>query len=225
MFRLNDQYFAGRQGVVVFLSRETENHPNTSLTQPKIAGCLGGSLILTGSGLRAVEDLTPGDLVLTRDQGFQPIKWVASAEVSPACAKEHKKSGAVCLSGQAIGSGQPAQDLFLAPDHRVLVLLEGSETDRAVFIRAKDLPHAVLSKREPQVHGALAYWHIGFEDHQVIFANGCPIESFQFCPETLASMQNHQRFELEALYAAETTSRSPLTYPELGMQAHHFAAE
>lgn len=35
-----------------------------------------GTMIACPEGLRAVEDLKPGDLVITRDHGPQPIRWI-----------------------------------------------------------------------------------------------------------------------------------------------------
>ncbi|PHP29377.1 hypothetical protein CJ301_02615 [Limimaricola cinnabarinus] len=49
-------------------SRKTSAHAETGRT-----GLLAGTRIATPSGARAVETLRPGDLVLTRDHGLQPV--------------------------------------------------------------------------------------------------------------------------------------------------------
>lgn len=48
--------------------RKTSAHAETGRT-----GLLAGTRIATPSGARAVETLRPGDLVLTRDHGLQPV--------------------------------------------------------------------------------------------------------------------------------------------------------
>ena len=41
-----------------------------------------GLRVTTRDGIRAIEDLAPGDLILTRANGFQPLIWIGQREVS-----------------------------------------------------------------------------------------------------------------------------------------------
>ena len=43
-----------------------------------------GALIQVGQGQRIIDDLRPGDLVQTRDNGLQPIRWIGRRHISGA---------------------------------------------------------------------------------------------------------------------------------------------
>uniref|UniRef100_UPI00178CEACB Hint domain-containing protein n=1 Tax=Falsirhodobacter sp. alg1 TaxID=1472418 RepID=UPI00178CEACB len=52
-----------------------------------------GTSILTQDGLRSVEDLKVGDMVMTRDHGAQPLIWVGKTEtigVGPLCPRRDR---------------------------------------------------------------------------------------------------------------------------------------
>lgn len=125
-----------------------------------------GSLIETAQGWRVVEALQKGDLVRTRDAGFQPILWTGGAQVGWHSTSPHRP---VTLDGGA-GFGP----LTLSAQHRVL--LTGPEL-RAQFGLTEALA-PVAGLDEGAVGVGLQRWHhILLDAHHVIRANGLWVES------------------------------------------------
>ena len=138
---------------------------------------VAGSMIRTPYGEQPVEDLQPGDLVMTRDEGAQPIRWVGSrlVEAEGDFAPIHIRAG-------TFGSHR---DLQVSPQHRVLVhdsLAELLFGEAEVLVAAKDLLNDRSVTRCPG--GEVTYVHLMFDRHQVIFSEGLETESFLPGPQT-----------------------------------------
>jgi hypothetical protein len=65
----------------------------------------------TGDWLRV------GDLVETRDDGPQPLRWVSAVTLSPADLGARPELRPVCIRADAFGPGQPARDMHVSPMH------------------------------------------------------------------------------------------------------------
>ncbi|MEM8871675.1 MAG: Hint domain-containing protein, partial [Pseudomonadota bacterium] len=72
-----------------------------------------GTLIDTTRGAVAVEELEAGDMVITRDAGPQPVRWVGSRTVDGA-----GRYAPVRIAAGALGN---ARDLLVSPNHRMVV--------------------------------------------------------------------------------------------------------
>lgn len=55
-----------------------EPHPLTHPSRVTVSGFVAGTLIDTPEGLRRVEDLRPGDMVTTLDNGAQRLDWTGA---------------------------------------------------------------------------------------------------------------------------------------------------
>jgi hypothetical protein len=162
---------------------------------------VAGTLIETADGLRAVETLVPGDLVMTADHGLRPLVWTGSRMVNAAELQSRPKWRPVRIAAGALGVNLPARDVLLSPQHRVLVrskialrMFDASE----VLVAAKDLvglPGITLAEDVAEVH----YVHLMFDSHQIIFAEGAPMESFFVGPMSLATLDCEARREVLAL--------------------------
>ncbi|MGR3761381.1 Hint domain-containing protein [Roseobacteraceae bacterium NS-SX3] len=132
---------------------------------------VAGSLIRTAEGEVPVEALRPGDLVLTRDHGPQPLRWAGARTVAA--------EGAFAPVLIQAGTFGAHRSLLVSPQHRILVrdvyaeLLFG---EREVLVAAKDLVNGRTVTRRPG--GTVAYVHIMFDRHQVVFSEGLETESF-----------------------------------------------
>ena len=130
-----------------------------------------GTRIITRKGALRIEDLRVGDKVLTRDNGYKAIRWIGQSSVAA-----YGKFAPILFHPGALGN---QSDLLLSAEHRVLVsgweceLLSG-ETE--ALIAAKHLLDNPLVER--RVGGLITYFHILFDRHEIIFANGVPCESF-----------------------------------------------
>ena len=135
-----------------------------------------GTAITTSHGPVAVERLAPGDKVLTRDRGFQPLLW--RGETPPGTGTD--LAGAVLIRAGALGAYQPDRDLVVSPGHRVLLgdpalLRTFGETEALIEARALVGRPGISVLERP----ARCYVHLLFEQHEVILSENIWSESFQ----------------------------------------------
>ncbi len=154
---------------------------------------VAGTMISTPTGERRVEDLVPGDLVLTHDDGPQPLRWIGQRSVAAV--------GAFAPIRIRAGTFGDHRTLMLSPQHRVLirdVLAEMLFGEAEVLIAAKDL----VNDRSVTVQrgGEVTYVHLLFDRHQVVFSEGLATESFLPGPQTTASFEAETVAEICALF-------------------------
>ena len=131
------------------------------------ANCLSEETeVMTAEGPMAASALRPGDLVLTRDNGFQPVIDATRAYVSAARQSTDTGYAAVTLAPGALAGQDRA--ITLSAAHPVLIEDEAGET---VFVKAVELADAKLKC------GNITYIALTFENHEVIFANGAMVAS------------------------------------------------
>jgi len=139
-----------------------------------------GTRIGTPTGLRAVEDLAPGDLVTTRDNRARPLVWTGSREVDG--------SGDFAPVRIRRGSYGAARDLVVSPQHRIVVrgwraeLLLGHGE---VLVAAAHLVDGRAVARVPVPR--VRYHHIMCRDHEIVFAEGVETETLHPSGELAAS--------------------------------------
>lgn len=80
-----------------------------------------GTLIATDAGPVAVEDLVPGQRLLTHDGAAEPLLWLGSMTLFPRAADGAEPSRLVRITAESFGLGRPMPDLVLAPHARVLL--------------------------------------------------------------------------------------------------------
>jgi hypothetical protein len=165
--------------------------------------CFGqGSEILTAAGYKAVETLKAGDAVMTRDNGLQEIRWIGSTHVPAAKMMADENLRPVKIAAHTFGQNMPERDLTVSRQHRILVedwraeLL--FESDK-VLVPAHALVNGKTVTNENPAEGA-TYFHIVFDEHEVIDAQGLMTESFHPCRATVLGMKPEARTELFALF-------------------------
>ena len=146
-----------------------------------------GTLILTDRGEVAVQDIRPGDRVITLDAGPQPVVWTGMTR--------RRAAGSVAPVRIAAGALGNARDLWVSPQHRMLVRgPDGAEGFRPAI-------HLVDGRTIRQVAGGtVTYFHLMCARHQVILAEGTPAESFFPGPEAWKSLPPAARAELLGLF-------------------------
>ncbi|MDJ0629365.1 MAG: Hint domain-containing protein [Rhodobacter sp.] len=135
------------------------------------------TMISTIDGDLPVEWLSPGDRVITRDHGAQPLRWVGRFHVTAQQMAGNPDLRPVELGVGALGSNAPTHPLLLSPLHRVL--LTGADVQlhfgaAEVLAVAKHL--AVPAPRGLGL-GGFTYTHLLFDAHQIVRANGLWCES------------------------------------------------
>ncbi|MCU0802667.1 MAG: choice-of-anchor L domain-containing protein [Rhodobacteraceae bacterium] len=177
-------------------------HVDTGIVKVTTIPCfVAGTLILTQEGEQLVETLRPGDLVMTKDDGPQPLRWIGHRRVPAA--------GALAPIEIAAGTFGNHRRLLVSPQHRVLVrdsLAELLFGEAEVLVSAKDL----VNGRSVRVieGGTVDYVHLLFDRHQIVSSEGLATESF------LPGPQSTQMFEQAVL--EEILSLFPELDPRTG---------
>ncbi|WP_417599733.1 Hint domain-containing protein [Pararhodobacter oceanensis] len=160
-----------------------------------------GTMIDTLRGKRAVEDLVPGDKVLTRDNGYQPLAWVGRRDLAAAELATCPQAAPIRIAAGALGAGLPEQDLRVSPRHRMLVTGARAELmfgEREVLVTAADL--LALPGVTQEAAGDVSYIHVMCERHEIIRAEGSWSESFQPSEAVLDALDTQTRAELLGLF-------------------------
>lgn len=167
---------------------------DTALVNMTSAPCfVAGTLILTPDGERAVETLLPGDLVLTHDDGAQPVRWIGQRTV-PA----RGVLAPVRIKANTLGDHRT---LLLSPQHRVLIrdgLAELLFGEAEVLVAAKDLVNDRSIRA--QEGGDVTYVHVLFDRHQVVFSEGLATESFLPGPQVTAQLERQIVDEIAVIF-------------------------
>jgi len=159
-----------------------------------------GTKIQTDRGEVAIETLGAGDLVQTMDNGLQPIRWIGHTS-RPAVGA----FAPILIREGALGT---SADLKVSPHHRMLLTgwraqsLFGSDQILATAASLVN-DHTILRVEG----GVVDYYHILFDHHEIVFANGAPSESFHPQAVATTAMDETTRQEVLALF------------PQLGIDA------
>ena len=182
-------------------------------------------MITTVNGLMPVEDLREGHLVLTRDNGYQPVRWVGERIVDRAELSKSPHFNPVQIAADALAPGVPERDLIVSPQHRMVVenvaaqLLLGHEE---VFVKAKDLLHKPgVTRVAPD---SVTYLHVMFDNHEVILAENAWTESFQPADVTNNAADEQLMSELCALFPELSQPEGRQTYSSARRSARWFEA-
>lgn len=190
-------YLDGAKDTFTFPGTPDPNEP------PYVVPCfVRGTLIATDAGQVAVEDLTVGCLVQTRDHGLQPVRWIGSKKLSALDLINNKKMKPIRIKAGALGHGTPEIDLLVSPQHRVLVRSKIAQkmfgTDE-VLVAAKQLLQIEgidVAHDLPEVE----YFHILFDQHEVVLSNGAETESLYTGKEALKAVGPAAREEIFSLF-------------------------
>lgn len=163
-----------------------------------------GTRIATPGGARPVETLVAGDLVLTRDNGAQPLLWAGRSEVGGTARALRPEFAPVCIEPDALGPGLPARPLWLSRQHRVMLggwrldLHFGSPEVLVAVGALTDTP-GISSEALP---GRWSYHHLMCPAHEILTAEGVPCESFLPTDHALALLSPAMHLSLLAALPA-----------------------
>ncbi|WP_170328815.1 Hint domain-containing protein [Ruegeria arenilitoris] len=169
------------------------------------------TLITTKDGLKPVQWLRKGDQILTASGCFKPMiallrsRFVACGDALP-----------VKISKNILDNDQ---DLYVSPLHHVVFshhiceLLFGVSE---VLVAAKDLIRmpGIEHISKPQL---VSYYHLLMEEHEIVYSNGHPSESFfvgDVALLTLEITRNEMRNEISQHQLETTTARRRLRHFE-----------
>ncbi len=142
-----------------------------------VACFTAGTLISTTDGDLPVEWLAIGDQVITRDYGAQSLRWIGRARVPWRRLTTNSALWPVKLTPELLGGRNGATPLIVSPLHRVLLTgarIEYLFGEREVLANAAHLEEPRLSNAPG---GPMTYYHLLFDRHEIILANGLWTES------------------------------------------------
>ena len=187
------------------------NNPNGTgfdLTFPKVVCFTKGTMITTPLGNVKIEDLRIGDLVITKDNGLQAIRWIGHKKITGARLYAYPHLRPILIRKNALGIGYPNKDLYVSPQHRMFMNNPRSRLITGhfeVLAAAKDLMNGSSITQISQ-DDEVEYIHMLFDRHELITANGALSESFYPGGFSINTMENKARAELFEIFPELSTS-------------------
>ncbi|MDV7269902.1 Hint domain-containing protein [Thioclava sp. A2] len=169
-----------------------------------------GTMIETAQGPLPVEDLRPGMRVLTRDNGYQELRWAGQRKLARARLEAQPELNPIRICAGALGNGLPDRDMIVSPQHRMLIsgvraeLLFGENEVLVAALYLLGLPG--VERLWPE---EIIYIHLLFDAHEIILAESSWTESFQPGEVVLQSLESSQLREILTIFP-ELKGKSPL---------------
>lgn len=135
--------------------------------------------ILTQNGEIRATDLQVGDMVLTEDRGYQPLRWIGRKTIDRARLRRDPSLLPVTIEAGALGPHLPRERLTVSRQHRILVQSAivkrtfGEDSVLIPAIKLAELPGVYVDENVE----AVEYVHILFDNHEIVTANGARAES------------------------------------------------
>ncbi|TMV93191.1 hypothetical protein FGG78_05425 [Thioclava sp. BHET1] len=154
-----------------------------------VAFTTGTMITLAGGAQIPIEQLKPGDRVLTRDRGPQPVQLVARARM-----RAVGSFAPVVISAGVLGN---QSDLIVSPHHRVFLYRRGAQKlgeTSELLVQAK---HLIDEENVWQREGGFVdYFALIFERHEIVYAEGIPVESLMVSAASLSLLPEDLRAEI-----------------------------
>lgn len=200
-----DQTFANVSGdqVLSFATSQTYSHIQFTYNGSGLATLsvdslnasivcyLEGTGIDTAQGRVLVEDLRPGDRILTAKGGETTVKWVGTQPVDTRLTHPAKVNP-IRIAAGALAEGVPARDLYVSPDHAIA--LDG------LLVNASALTNGTTITMVPKMPASgFTYYHVETDAHELILAEGCAAESYLDMPDRSAFANGGERADAEPI--------------------------
>ncbi len=181
-----------------------------SLSAPLVFGtgvglpvCLTtNTLVLTDQGQARAGDIVPGDLVQTRDNGLQPVRWVGTQKIRFDGQPLNHKFRPIILEPDALEAGSPETRLTVSPQHAIVLrsphaMLLFAESE--VLVAAKHLVNGISIRIDADCI-EITYCHILLDMHAIIIAEGADVESLYLGDVALRSVGSEAQSEIFAIF-------------------------
>lgn len=161
-----------------------------------------GAIIDTELGPRPIESLLVGDLIRTQDNGLQPIRWIGKRTLDSLDLIRNPQLCPVRINAGALGNNLPYTDLSLSPQHCILL-----DDWRASYLFGQPqvlvaIKHLINDQgiRIDKNADTVTYFHLLFDRHEIIHANGVPAESLHTGDMALTAIGDEAIAELELIF-------------------------
>lgn len=156
-----------------------------------------GTKVTTEEGEIAVDQLKPGQRILTRDNGYQPVRWIWTTRMSGRYLFDNPHLRPVMVRKGAFGDGMPVADTMMSQNTRVPVVTKSLRLigiERIEMLALKNLIDHDSVLFMPVV--GIQYVHLVFDQHEIVAANGFWTECFNTTDTSLKGVGNAQRLEI-----------------------------
>jgi hypothetical protein len=133
-----------------------------------VACFASGTRLRTPSGDVPVEQLSVGDTLLTVSGVGLPIRWIGRRTVDLRRHPKPRDVQPVRIAAHAFGWRQPRRPVLVSPDHALYC--DGVLIPVRYLIDGQQI--AQLNRE------TVTYWHVELDRHDVILADGLPVESY-----------------------------------------------
>ena len=180
-----------------------------------------GSLIETEHGPVAIEDLLPGDMVLTEDGPAQPVVWKGSVTVAPGLTEVNRRNmGLTRLLADSFGEGRPMSCVLAGPSARLLYTpnhLRALAGDAQMLTPVQEFVDGnyVIETAPPT---PVELFHLCLPRHAAIRVGGLAFESYhpgQHCARTMSHSMRSVFLNLFS-HIRQLGDFGPLAYPLRG---------
>lgn len=135
-----------------------------------------GSLILTKQGYVPIENIKAGSMVVTKgkiddgsfkeeDLRLDHVLWISKFKVHHLTSKTRP----ICIKRNALGENSPFRDLYVSPEHGLIV--------NGQMIAAKKMVNGRTIYQDNECD-SVEYYHLECDKHSGIFANGLLAETY-----------------------------------------------
>ncbi|PTM86479.1 Hint domain-containing protein [Mycoplana dimorpha] len=130
---------------------------------------LPGTSILTSKGEVPIEDIRAGDLVQTIDGGVKPVRWVGHRAYKRSGPTWHPNIAPIRIVRHCLDGQTPHRDLYISIGHALY--MDGALIEARYLLNGR-----TIAPTAP--NGTIEYFNILLDSHDVIFAEGVPVETF-----------------------------------------------
>ena len=171
-----------------------------------------GTLIKTKEGERSIETLRAGDNIETLEGTFKPLRFVGVQTYKP-----HPEHGhldrflPIKIKKDALGTNMPCRDLITTWSHAIMLeddWFEQKFGERNILVPAGRLINGDTIS-QVQTDEELCVYMLMFDAHEVVFAEGAPVESYRPSCNNHKDLDNSEDFPLKHLEKSEMDARYP----------------
>lgn len=170
-----------------------------------------GAEIATPNGPVLIEDLAVGDMVTTQN-GPKPIRWIGTKHVTGDLIQQNPKMAPIRIQKSALSHELPTRDLWVSRQHRMVArnkIVERMFDLQSVLVSAVHLTKLNGIDIDAQ-RGDFTFFHLLFDEHEVIYANGAPTESLLLGEQALKMLSQDAIDELTLMFPDAMNSAQPL---------------
>ncbi|OED48245.1 Hint domain-containing protein [Leisingera sp. S232] len=157
--------------------------PALPLFEDAFSAFTRGSLVETSQGPIAVEDLLPGDEILTFGGGSQPLQWIGRTTVLPTRSNTRTLTS---FMADSLGLQKPASPLVAGPSARLLRTpphLQGAGDEKRLTLAPEFQDGMSIFETAPP--SPVDLYHLCLPRHAVITVGSLPFETFHPGPDAL----------------------------------------